>query len=86
MKNNEKIVSSILKPFTEAPAINVGGHFGVEDNNKRNMLRRADTSYENVMRCIMSTHPELNDNKELYDAVSEMVLSEMQTVEYAKTK
>lgn len=71
--NNE-----ILKPYVSAPAMSLGGHFGVNDENRINTANRKDASYSNIMRSIVSTHPELAENAELYEVVSEMLKEEMQ--------
>lgn len=70
-------MNEILKPFTEARAINVGGYFGVVDNNKRNLLKRSDVNFDNVMKAIIVAHKELLDNPEMYNEVASMVKSEM---------
>ncbi len=77
--------NDLLKQFTETPAINMGGHFGVVDNNKRNILLRKDASFDNIMRAIVSTHKELLDNPEMLNIVAEMVKAEMNP-EHVMTK
>ena len=78
--------NDLLKQFTETPAMNIGGHFGVVDNNKRNILARKDANFSNVMRAIVSTHKELLDNPEMLNKVAEMVKAEMNVEETIKTK
>ena len=70
-------MNEILKPFTEAKAINVGGYFGVVDNNKRNLLKRSDANFDNVMKAIVTAHKELLDNPEMYNEIASIVKSEM---------
>lgn len=74
---------SLLDQFTQTPAINnMGSHFDVVDNNRRNVLARKDVNMDAVMRCIRTTHPELTSEQldKIYaEAVAEMQVKESRT-------
>ena len=69
--------NEILKPFTEAPAINIGGYFAVADNNKRNLLTRKDVNADSILRAVVTVYPELLNDAEKLNVVKEMIVSEM---------
>ena len=70
-------MNELLSEFTAVPAMNMEGHFSVNDNTKRNLLKKQDTSIKNVMRAVSYSHPEILNNHEMYNAVVEFIKSEM---------
>ena len=83
MENKEISVQEraeqIVKQFTEAPSMQTTGYFAVNDNNKRNLLKATNMTFDTAMAKIFRIHQrEISKTPGLYDAIVDLVEKAMQ--------